>query len=232
MVYSSSHLWPHDISDTYNCDRSILNYSKIFEIFFKGSSHVAVTAILNSPEDLTIYDFQNMVLKVFTEGEMFILFYLFEFDSNKNRNCLQSADDKHSVSFDVLDRAHSDAEIRYTNTFTWQGKRFKLKPTQNINMDSELEIDYANLLETDAMKSASFVIVDQISVLHEYLDGPAKKPFLFPKSKYIVAIQHVNETNYRNLCENILEKMWSEYGIGNVIFIAPSERENIVSKWK
>lgn len=129
----------------------------------------------------------------------------------------------------MLDHSYEEPFIRYANTFNWRGEKFKLKPNSIINMETELDEDNFNLFRTDSTKSGSLIIIEQISLLDKYLEGPAKKPFKNPRSNYLIAIRKVYETDYKAICEKVLEKLWNDYGIANAILFSPCAIQNDVS---
>lgn len=133
------------------------------------------------------------------------------------------------MRFSVLDQDYVEPSVRYADIFNWHGERFKLKANQTVNMTIELDMEKYDAITADSTKGGSVIIVDQIAVLDKYLNGPAKKPFQNPRWNYVIVIHKIVESDYKNLYEKLLKKLWIDYGIANAILLSPCVSRNDVS---
>lgn len=65
------------------------------------------------------------------------------------------------------------------------------------------------------------MIAARISIINKYLTGTSRGPFRFPRKIFIIAVTNTSEPHFATTCETVLEKLWHDYGIANVIIITP-----------
>lgn len=134
--------------------------------------------------------------------------------------------------------------IEFANTFSWQGEKFELRKDQTnhisfrnrraiFTMDHLLPENHSPddhlPIREDETELAAFVMAERISVLNEYLTGTARKPFLFARRLYILTVFKSDERDFKKLAEEVLEKLWKDYGIANAILMTPCKGSQDVS---
>lgn len=67
----------------------------------------------------------------------------------------------------------------------------------------------------------ALIIADKISVIDRYLKGPARRPFLHPRSLYVIVILDTFEPHFQEKSQNVMVKLWHDYGIADAILITP-----------
>lgn len=156
-----------------------------------------------------------------------IQIFLFE---NKNHNRLWSfsLDLKVKVSYTILNTYFEHENISFSETFSWQGEKFVRRPGEKSH------ILYRKKRDLDSSRHSwsqpkhktderNFVIAENIRIIDEYLVGSPRRPFRFPTHVFVIAITSANEPHFDSICMNVLEKLWNNYGIGNIIIITPCQ---------
>lgn len=143
----------------------------------------------------------------------------------------------------MLTPSYDEPFINYANTFSWQGEKFELRKdqTSHISFRSRRATTLDHLLPADhhaddhlpiredETELAAFVMVEKITVLIDYLTGTARRPFLFPRRLYVIAIFKTDEYDFNRIASLVLEKLWRDYGIVNTIMMTPCNNSPDVS---
>lgn len=131
------------------------------------------------------------------------------------------------VSYKMLTTHFEYAKVSFSEMFSWQGEEFERRPGQNTVLvyrkkrSSDADTPSSWPKRTDKPRARVFVIAENIRTIDEYLVGSARFPFRHPRQLYVIAITTVTEPNFDAICEKVLEKLWKDYGIGNVVIITP-----------
>lgn len=73
----------------------------------------------------------------------------------------------------------------------------------------------------DEPKNGAFILTDRISTINKYLYGSVRRPFRFPRRIFVIAVMSNMEANLKLMTEKVLERLWLEYGIGNIVIMTP-----------
>lgn len=129
-----------------------------------------------------------------------------------------------------FDSRYEHKVIDYTELYSWTGQKFKLRETQNNQIITYDGIDVAHPQPKYQGESAVFIIVDNIDILDDYLEGPIWEPFDVPSMIYHIFV--VEKTEQAEECQKkveiVLRKMWRNYGIlvARLIFV---NEDNVVN---
>lgn len=123
--------------------------------------------------------------------------------------------------------------MNYAQRFSWDGKRHEIRPLEkrkiiyrrkrSVSSKSELK---NSLLPKDGI----FINVQKISVIDEYLVGSPRTPFEFPRRLFMINIMNTQESNFDDLTRKLLEKLWNDYALGNVVIVTLCSNEPEVSR--
>lgn len=141
----------------------------------------------------------------------------------------------YTITNSVLTPSYDEIEINFANTFSWQGEKFEFRKDQMshisfrnrraTSLDYLLPVDHLPNdhipIREDETELAAYVMVENITVLNDYLTGTARRPFLFPRRLYILTIFKSDERDYQMLADLVLEKLWRDYGIVNLLLMSP-----------
>lgn len=123
--------------------------------------------------------------------------------------------------------------MNYAQRFSWDGKRHELRPLEKRkiiyrrkrSVSSKSELKNA-LLPKDEI----FINVQKISVIDEYLVGSPRIPFEFPRRLFMINIMNTEESNFDDLTRKLLEKLWNDYALGNVVIVTLCSNKPEVSR--
>lgn len=132
------------------------------------------------------------------------------------------------VSYTILNTYFEHENISFSETFSWQGEKFVRRPGEksHIVYRKRRDLDSPRLTWSRPKyktEERNFVIAENIRIIDEYLVGSPRRPFRFPTHVFIIAITSANEPHFDSICMNVLEKLWNNYGIGNIIIITPCQ---------
>lgn len=153
----------------------------------------------------------------------------FSFSLHLHKQLFSIAAHKYSVTYSVLHQSFEEPFIPYADTFTWEGRVFEhrenqseVRHTRRKRSDDHVMVNgaYASNRKEDTELGA-IIIVDRISILTRYLKGPARRPFLRPRSLYVIAVLDSFEASFQRRTENVMLKLWRDYGIADAILITP-----------
>lgn len=131
------------------------------------------------------------------------------------------------VSLRVLDTDFEQQNVSYAETYSWQGEKFSERPSNNSklvhrkkrSLDSEPDRSWAK--RTDEPEAGIFIIAESIAIIDDYLIGSPRPPFQFPRQIFIISITNPSEKDFDVICKKVLEKLWLDYAIANVVIITP-----------
>lgn len=138
------------------------------------------------------------------------------------------------VSYKILDTRFEHEHVSYSETFSWQGEKFRRRPGEERrlvyrkkrSLDTDPPTSWSK--RTDEPEAGIFIIADSIKIIDDYLVGTPRRPFRFPRQIYVIAITGADEYKFEQISERLLEKMWKDYAIGNVIIITPCDGDSQV----
>lgn len=124
--------------------------------------------------------------------------------------------------------------VPYVDTFTWHGERFVRRPMQTTkivynrkkrmtahNHVSKFSSNENWSLRGNEINFGVLILVKNISILNNYLVGPPRTPFQFPRHMFIIVITNLYEPQFEEETATFLRKLWLDYGIANAILITP-----------
>lgn len=133
----------------------------------------------------------------------------------------------YTITYNVLDRNFEEPAVQYADTFTWEGKPFAMRPNQSQTMytrrkRSTQHADGSHLsVRNEETEIGALIMADRISAISRYLKGPARRPFLNPRSVYVIAILDTFESTFETKSQNVMVKLWKDYAIADAILITP-----------
>lgn len=124
--------------------------------------------------------------------------------------------------------------VTQAESYSWHGDRFTLRPNQQMKLNVKSESATASdqhLVKIEDEDLGALVIIENITLLNGFLNGPARRPFLVPRKDYIIVLKSIH-TNWRATVSVVLQKLWEEYGLYKVLILAPcnSSTENVQQK--
>lgn len=165
----------------------------------------------------------------------------------------------YTITFEIVTLSHDEKSINFINTYSWTGEKFILRKEEQDrisyrnrrsikitgdldNFDNDDDDDDQSLntnLRNENLPArdgepelGAFVIIEKVSDLNTYLTGIARKPFLWPRRTYVIAILDANERDFRPTADRVLKKLWRDYGIVNVILIMPcNENADVIGTY-
>lgn len=134
-----------------------------------------------------------------------------------------------SIEVKHFDYDHEELYTDHSDTYTWSGKQFESRPQRPmINERKKRQlVTRKRPTRKDEPELGSLVIVDTISILDNYLKGPPRRPFNNQRT-YFVLLVRLMEENWKIDVENLLEKLWRDYGIINVILLTPCGGDKVL----
>lgn len=137
------------------------------------------------------------------------------------------------VSHKVLDTEFEQANATYAETFSWQGEKFeKRREERSILVLRKKRSTNGKpphwSKRTDEPEAGVFIIAGSITIIHDYLVGSPRRPFRFPRQIFIISITNPIEVDFDVISKKVLEKLWLNYAIGNVIIITPCHGDSEV----
>lgn len=81
----------------------------------------------------------------------------------------------------------------------------------------------------DEPELAAFVYADSFDIIEDYLQGPPRQPFYRPRGNFIIIITQKAQIDWRDSAASILEKLWRDYRVFNVIIMTPCEDNQVCS---
>lgn len=137
-----------------------------------------------------------------------------------------------TIKYQVVDTGFEPEHVPFVDTFTWLGERFEKRPTQSDKIlytrrkrDVTDEIDEDSMTFGDEIDLGVLVLAEKISTINEYLTGPPRTPFHFPRQKFVIVITNADEPQFTTITSNVLKKLWQDYGIASAILITPCNND-------
>lgn len=137
------------------------------------------------------------------------------------------AEKTYTITYDVLHQNFEERNVSYADTFTWDGKPFEKRTNQSKTVYTRRKRNVQPIDGTvssvrgEETETGSLIIADKISVISRYLKGPARRPFLWPRNLYVIIIHNALESNFQQKTENVMIKLWKDYGIADAILMMP-----------
>lgn len=72
-----------------------------------------------------------------------------------------------------------------------------------------------------------FVYANSFDVIEEYLFGPPRRPFYKSTGNFIIFVTEKANIDWMESAASILEKLWRDYRVLNVIITMPCEVEQV-----
>ncbi|KAL5292459.1 hypothetical protein ACFFRR_011338 [Megaselia abdita] len=118
--------------------------------------------------------------------------------------------------------------IDFTERFSWAGEKFEFRPTQENQTVIFDGIDTAHPGKTyiELKSSSVLIIVEDIDVLDDYLEGSVRPPFQVPRTIYNIFIASRKEGSEGKI-EKVLRKLWRNYGIIVAILVFMCEDNEV-----
>lgn len=131
-----------------------------------------------------------------------------------------------------LNDSFEEDEISYPSTFTWEGGKFQTRPNQSATAYTRRKrkiqpINSMRPTQKEEYGVGALVVANQIFTIEKYLRGPARRPFLSPRKLYVLVILDIFQPDFGNVSENVMVKLWKDYGIADALLITPCNAEVI-----
>lgn len=91
-----------------------------------------------------------------------------------------------------------------------------------------MEIAKSTATDANSIATCVLILVERIKTLDEYLIGSPRTPFDLGRLPFVIVVEHADYERFELDCEAVLTKLWHNYGIANVILIAPFEQSSKV----
>lgn len=108
--------------------------------------------------------------------------------------------------------AYEEEIYDYTELFSRSGIKFEIRETQKNKTLIYDGQDFANHSYKDQGYVGIIVLVEDLHILDDYLEGSVRPPFQSTEGLYTIFVM-ATENNSRNILERVLEKLWRNYGI-------------------
>lgn len=127
----------------------------------------------------------------------------------------------------MLHQQFEEQFVTYADTFTWEGKPFEMRSNQSATVYARRKRSVEHTdgpqfsVRTEETETGALIIANRISVISRYLKGPARRPFLLPRSLYVIVILDTFESDFVSKSQGVMVKLWKDYGIADAILITP-----------
>lgn len=135
----------------------------------------------------------------------------------------------------IVDQFYDQPNITYADTFGRNSKKFE--PWENYrNGTTKSEFRRAirqytgfkfkskqKTVRHDEPELAAFVYANSFDIIEGYLFGPPRHPFYKPRGNFILVVTEKAQIDWMDSAASILEKLWRDYRVFNVIIIMPCE---------
>lgn len=142
------------------------------------------------------------------------------------------------LSYAVKDTNYEKGKVKYAAQFSWDGKKFEKRPGENEVLSYRKKRSDEEMFKpqkskgTELSKAGIYIIVQNISIIDQYLVGSARSPFSFPRRLFMINIMVSDEPDFDDLTKKLLEKLWITYAIGNAAIITPCDNKRQVCSQK
>lgn len=144
-----------------------------------------------------------------------------------------------SVQSFIVDQFYDEPNITYADTFGRNSNR--LEPWENyrngtntsnvrpiIRQYDRFKLKSRNRIERhDEPELAAFIYASSFSIIEDYLVGPPRQPFYKPRGNFIIILTEKAQIDWMESAASILEKLWRDYRILNVIVMMPCELRKV-----
>lgn len=79
------------------------------------------------------------------------------------------------------------------------------------------------MIRHDEPELAALVYSDSLYIIEDYLVGPPRHPFYRPRGNFVIMVNEKAPTDWMESAATILEKLWRDYRVLNVIIMMPCE---------
>lgn len=201
----------------------------VIKWFYGRTPNVDVTHIVEDPMDILYYSNPD--------------FFIAQLLNNST----------YTIRFEIVTLSHDEKTINFINTYSWSGEKFILRKDEenrisyrnrrsinnasvgsnNVVKKHSLKLNDRLVIRGDEPELGAFVIIEKVSELNTYLTGIARRPFLWPRRTYVIAILDADEHDFRVTADKVLKKLWRDYGIVNAILIAPCNKyKNLIGTYE
>lgn len=148
------------------------------------------------------------------------------------------------MEFTVIDTSYEPPSISYGEMFSWQGDLFPKRQNQHDEVTRQkrssrkkkppmltYELNMPKLFTTtsDAPKEGVFVIVENASIIQDYLYGSPRKPFRTNRRPFVIAVTKPDERSFMRKIRKLLRHLWQDYAVADAILITPCNNDPEVS---
>lgn len=142
---------------------------------------------------------------------------------------------KRSIQTFIVDQFYDEPNITYTDTFgrnsirfpPWESYRNGTKPSKirrTIRQRTGFKFkSKSKIVRHDEPELAAFVYANSFDIIEDYLVGPPRHPFYKPRGNFVIIVTEKAQVDWMESAASILEKLWRDYRVFNVIIIMPCE---------
>lgn len=144
-----------------------------------------------------------------------------------------------SVQTYIVDQFYDEPNITYADTFGRNSVRFE--PWEIYRNDSKISknrptirqytrFSFKSKIKTarhDEPEFAAFVYAESFDIIEDYLVGPPRQPFYKPRGNFIITVTEKAQIDWMESAATILEKLWRDYRVFNVIIMMPCEDKQV-----
>lgn len=142
----------------------------------------------------------------------------------------------------IVDQFYDEPNITYTDLFGRNSKIFQPwdsfrnqtkvpKVRRNIRQHDGFKFkSKSKVVRNDEPEMAAFVYGNSFDIIEDYLVGPPRHPFYRPRGNFIIIVTEKVQIDWKESAATILEVLWRDYRVFNVVIMIPCEFDQVRSK--
>lgn len=144
----------------------------------------------------------------------------------------------YKVEFTHLDTSYEPSTVSYSEMFSWQGVEFPKRVNEHDQFafrqkrssrhkkkplsaaEKQLMFDSFSKA-TVTPEEGVFIIVENVTIIDEYLYGSPRMPFRANRRIFVIAITKPEEHDFERCVRRMLRRLYKDYAVADVILITP-----------
>lgn len=142
------------------------------------------------------------------------------------------------VEFTHIDSSYEPSRVSYSELFSWQGEEFpkrinehdevkvrKKRNTKHKKKSPKLLMSDSFIKATVTPEEGVFIIVENVTIIDEYLYGSPRMPFRANRRLFVIAVIKPEQHNFNKRVRKLLKRLWQDYAVADVILITPCNND-------
>lgn len=135
------------------------------------------------------------------------------------------------VKFTYIDTSYEPQLVSYGEMFSWQGDLFPKRANQHDEVAARQKrsaIESVKSFTPDPYTKVTampedgvLIMVENTTILDDYLYGSPRKPFHQNRRLFVIAIVKPVEQDFCKRVKKLLKHLWQDYAVADVILITP-----------